>query len=53
MKAPEQAIPTLIPDLRNLRIDQIQSGALAEAIKAYRKRLKERGIPLSSFQARI
>lgn len=47
------AIPTLIPDLRNLRVDQIESGALAASIQLYRERLKEQGVPLSSFQARI
>lgn len=47
------AIPTLIPDLRNIRVDEIESGALAASIALYRERLKENGLTLSSFQARI
>lgn len=50
------AIPTLIPDLRGIpagRLAELGSTALAESIRLYRERLKEQGIPLSSFQARI
>lgn len=53
MTSQEQAIPTLIPDLRNLRADEIKSGALDASIALYRERLKTEGVPLSSFQARI
>ena len=57
MTAPaEPAIPTLIPDLRNIPVDRLTelgSTPLAHAIALYRERLKENGIPLSSFQARI
>ena len=53
----EAAIQTVIPDLRDLTVDQLAelgaSGSLAQSIQRYRERLKERGIPLSSFQARI
>lgn len=50
------AIQTVIPDLRDLTVDQVAElggSPLANAIRAYRERLKENGIPLSSFQARI
>ena len=51
------AIQTAIPDLRDLTVDQLAglgaSGPLANAIARYRERVKENGIPLSSFQARI
>ena len=53
---PEPSIPTLIPDLRDIpadRLAELGSSALADAIRTYRERLKENGIPLSSFQARI
>lgn len=56
MTSQEQAIKTLIPDLRNIpadRLAELGSTALAHSIALYRERLKESGIPLSSFQARI
>lgn len=56
MTSQEQAIKTLIPDLRNIPVDRLAelgSSALAYSIALYRERLKENGIPLSSFQARI
>ena len=52
----EPAIPTLIPDLSEIpadRLADLDGSALADAIRTYRERLKEQGIPLSSFQARI
>jgi hypothetical protein len=58
MTAPADPAPlqTLIPDLREIPVDRLSelgSSALAHAIRTYRERLKENGIPLSSFQARI
>jgi FXSXX-COOH protein len=56
MTSQEQAIKTLIPDLRDIPVDRLAelgSSALAHSIARYRERLKENGIPLSSFQARI
>ena len=50
------AITTDIPDLREIpadRLAELGGSALADAIRTYRERLKENGIPLSSFQARI
>jgi FXSXX-COOH protein len=56
MTSQEKNIETVIPDLRDLPVDRLAelgSSALANAIARYRERLKENGIPLSSFQARI
>jgi hypothetical protein len=47
---------TQIPDLRNIpvnRLTELGSSALAHSIALYRERLRENGLPLSSFQARI
>ena len=52
----EPAIPTLIPDLREIPADRLADlggSALAQSVREYLKRIKENGIPLSSFQARI
>jgi|tagenome__1003787_1003787.scaffolds.fasta_scaffold18665331_1 hypothetical protein len=52
----ERAIETSIPDLRNIPLDELVKlgdSVLAHAIALYRERVKETGIPLSSFQARI
>ena len=49
-------IETVIPDLRDIpanRLAELGSSALAHSIALYRERLRENGIPLSSFQARI
>ena len=49
-------IITAIPDLTDIPVDRLAklgSSALAHSIALYRQRLKENGIPLSSFQARI
>ena len=54
--ADPDAIETAIPDLRDLpadRLAELGGSALAQSIQRYRERLKEQGIPLSSFQARI
>lgn len=56
MTSQEKDIETVIPDLRNIplnRLTEIGSSALAHSIALYRERLRENGIPLSSFQARI
>jgi hypothetical protein len=56
MTSQEQSLKTLIPDLRNIPVDRLAelgSSALAHSIALYRERLKENGVPLSSFQARI
>ena len=45
-----------IPDLRDLPLDKLAElggTPLAHSIALYRERLKENGIPLSSFNARI
>ena len=50
------AIQTVIPDLRDLpadRLAELGGSVLAQSIQRYRERMKENGIPLSSFQARI
>lgn len=56
MTSQEQTMKTLIPDLRDIPVDslaELGSSALAHSIALYRERLKENGVPLSSFQARI
>jgi hypothetical protein len=56
MASQQQDLPTLIPDLHNIPLDRIAelgSSVLAHSIALYRERLKETGIPLSSFQAKI
>ena len=56
MTSQEKDIKTVIPDLRDIPLDRLAelgSSALAHSIALYRERLKENGIPLSSFQARI
>jgi hypothetical protein len=52
----DQALNTAIPDLRDLPLDLLEDlggTALAHSIALYRERLRENGMPLSSFQARI
>ena len=54
-QAPD-GIETAIPDLSGITVDKLAElggSALADAIALYRERLKENGVPLSSFQARI
>ena len=56
MTSQEKNLETVIPDLRDLPVDRLAelgSSVLAHSIALYRERLKESGIPLSSFQARI
>jgi hypothetical protein len=56
MTSQEKEIETVIPDVCDLpvnRLAELGSSALAHSIALYRKRLRENGIPLSSFQARI
>ncbi len=56
MTSQEKDLETVIPDLRDLpadRLAELGSSALARSIALYRQRLRENGIPLSSFQARI
>ena len=56
MTSPQQDLKTQIPDLRNIPVDRLAelgSSALAHSIALYRERLRENGMPLSSFQARI
>jgi hypothetical protein len=52
----DNGIETIIPDLRDFNLDglaDLGSSALAHSIALYRERLRDNGIPLSSFQARI
>ena len=56
MTSQEKDIETTIPGLRDIpvnRLAELGSSALAHSIALYRERLRENGIPLSSFQARI
>lgn len=56
MTSAEPSIPTAIPDLRDIpadRLAELGGTALARSIALYRERLRENGVPLSSFQARI
>jgi hypothetical protein len=49
-------LETVIPDLSGIpveRLGELGGSALAQSIAEYRKRLRENGVPLSSFQARI
>jgi hypothetical protein len=53
---PEQELKSVLPDLRDFPLDRLAElgdSALAHSIALYRERLKENGIPLSSFNARI
>jgi hypothetical protein len=56
MTSQQQAQKTLIPDLRDTRLDrlaELASPVLAHSIALYRERLRDNGVPLSSFQAKI
>jgi hypothetical protein len=56
MNSQEKDIETIIPDLRDFNLDHLadlDSSALGHSIALYRERLRDNGIPLSSFQARI
>ena len=49
----------MIPDLRDIPVDQLadmanaQNSPLARSIALHQERIKENGVPLSSFQAWI
>ena len=52
----DKMIVTAIPDLRDIPLDRLADlgdTPLARSIALYRERLKETGVPLSSFNARI
>jgi hypothetical protein len=51
----DEALTTAIPDLTDTSLDKLAEGGtvLADAVRRYRERLKENGVPLSSFNARI
>jgi FXSXX-COOH protein len=52
----DQELSTAIPDLRDLPLGQLSAlgdSALAHSIALYRQRLRETGVPLNSFSARI
>ena len=56
MDSSKQDLKTLIPNLRDIPVDRVAelgSSALAHSIARYREKLRESGVPLSSFQARI
>lgn len=56
MTSQEQELKSVIADLRDLPLDRLAElgdSALSHSIVLYRKRLKENGVPLSSFNARI
>jgi FXSXX-COOH protein len=51
-----QELKSVIPDLRDLSLERLADlgdSVLAHSIALYRQRLKETGVPLSSFSARI
>jgi hypothetical protein len=54
--SPQQELNSVIPELHDLsleRLSELGDSVLAHSIALYRQRLKETGVPLSSFQARI
>ena len=56
MATPPQNMKTVIPDLKDIPLDQLAelgTSPLAHAVALYRERLKKNGVPLSSFNARI
>ena len=56
MTSSEKEPETVIPDLRDIPLDRLADlgdSTLGQSIALYRKRLKENGVPLSSFTARI
>jgi hypothetical protein len=56
MTSQEKKIVTAVPDLTDFPLDQLMeldASPLAYSIALYRERLKENGVPLSSFNARI
>jgi hypothetical protein len=57
VSTPSQQMNTVLPDLRDLSLEQLDQlgsdSVLAHSIALYRQRLQETGLPLSSFTARI
>jgi FXSXX-COOH protein len=56
MSLPRHELNSVIPDLRDLSLERLAGlgdSVLAQSIALYRQRLKETGVPLSSFNARI
>jgi hypothetical protein len=56
MTSPQQDLKTLIPNLCDIPMDRLAElgpSALAHSIALYRERVRETGVTLSSFQARI
>jgi hypothetical protein len=56
MTTQDQELKSVIPDLRNLPLDRLKplgGSVLAHSIALYRQRIKENGVPLSSFQSGI
>ena len=56
MSLQQHELESVIPDLRDLpleRLAELGDSVLAHSIALYRQRLKETGVPLSSFNARI
>jgi hypothetical protein len=57
MGLPEPEMNSNIPDLREIPLERLvelgNDSVPAQSIVLYRKRLKETGLPLSSFNARI
>jgi FXSXX-COOH protein len=52
----KQELNSVIPDLRDLsleRLAELGDSVLANSIALYRQRLKDTGLPLSNFNARI
>lgn len=56
MSMQEKELSSMIPDLRDLsleRLAELGDSVLAHSIALYRQRLKETGVPLSSFNSSI
>jgi FXSXX-COOH protein len=56
MSHKQQELNSVIPDLREVpleRLAKLGDSVLAHSIALYRQRLRETGVPLASFNARI
>jgi FXSXX-COOH protein len=56
MSLQQQELISVIPDLRELPLEQLAElgdSVLADSITLYHQRLKEVGVPLSSFNSSI
>ncbi|MBV9445423.1 MAG: FXSXX-COOH protein [Streptosporangiaceae bacterium] len=56
MTLPEQELESVIPDLRDVPMDQLADlgdSVLAHSIATYRQRLKGAGVPLNSFTSYV